>query len=71
MHSVWAVARNTIAQALRMEVALVVIVMLLILIPLLSATVVGDMTLLGKLQTFVSIANNSGSCFLSSDFVNG
>jgi hypothetical protein len=54
MHSVWAVARNTIAQALRMKVAFTVIVLLVILLPLMSVIMVGDGTLHGKLQAFVS-----------------
>ncbi|HPD48231.1 MAG TPA: hypothetical protein P5279_15835 [Anaerohalosphaeraceae bacterium] len=54
MHSVWAVARNTIAQAVRMKVAALVIVLLLVLIPLMSVVLVGDETLHGKLQTFSS-----------------
>ncbi len=54
MRSVWAVARNTIAQALRMKVAAVVIVLLLVMLPLMSRIMGGDGTLQGKLQTFVS-----------------
>ena len=54
MRSVWAVAGNTIAQALRMKVAAVVIILLLILLPLMSGIMEGDGTLKGKLQTFVS-----------------
>ena len=54
MHSVWAVARNTIAQALRMKVAAVVIILLLVMLPLMSNIMDGDGTLQGKLQTFVS-----------------
>jgi len=54
MHSVWAVARNTIAQAVRMKVAVIVIIMLVILLPLMSVIMVGDGTLHGKLQTFIS-----------------
>jgi len=54
MRSIWAVARNTIAQGLRMKVALTVIVLLLVLLPLMSMIMVGDGTLKGKLQTFVS-----------------
>ena len=54
MRSVWAVARNTIAQAVRMKVAVVVIIMLVILLPLMSVIMVGDGTLHGKLQTFIS-----------------
>ena len=54
MHSVWAVARNTIAQALRMKVAFIIIVLLVILLPLMSMIMTGDGTLQGTLQAFVS-----------------
>ncbi|MHC5059730.1 MAG: hypothetical protein ACYTFK_01405 [Planctomycetota bacterium] len=54
MYSIWAVARNTIAQAVRMKVAVIVIVLLVILLPLMSVIMVGDGTLEGKLQTFIS-----------------
>ena len=54
MRSIWAVAKNTVAQALRMKVALLVILLLLILLPMLGAITEGDGTLKGKLQTFVS-----------------
>ncbi len=54
MLRVWAVAKTTIRQALRMKVALVFILLLLILLPLLGLTATGDGTLKGRLQTFVS-----------------
>ena len=54
MHSLWAIARNTLSQAIRMKVAAVVIVLLAVLLPLMSVVMQGDGTLLGKLQTFVS-----------------
>lgn len=54
MHSIWAVARNTLAQAVRMKIAAVVVLLLLILLPLMSLIMDGDGTLLGKLQTFTS-----------------
>lgn len=54
MHSIWAVARNTVAQAMRMRVAVVVFLLLIILLPLMSMVMTGDGTLLGKLQTFTS-----------------
>ncbi len=54
MRSVWAVARNTIAQALRMKVAAVVVILLLVVLPLMSRIMVGDGKLQGKLQTFIS-----------------
>lgn len=54
MHSLWAMVRNTLSQAVRMKVALVVIVLLAVLLPLMSVVMEGDGTPLGKLQTFVS-----------------
>lgn len=54
MRSILAVAKNTVAQALRMKVALLVIVLLVILLPMLWGITEGDGTLKGKLQTFVS-----------------
>lgn len=54
MHSIWAVTRNTLAQALRMKVAVVVVILLVVLLPLMSLIVTGDGTLHGKLQTFIS-----------------
>ena len=54
MRRIWAVAVNTIAQAVRMKIAAVFIVLLLILLPMMSLIVTGDGTLKGKLQTFVS-----------------
>ncbi len=54
MRRIWAVASNTIAQAIRLKSAGIVIVLLLVLLPLMGLTVVGDQTLKGKLQTFSS-----------------
>jgi ABC-type transport system involved in multi-copper enzyme maturation permease subunit len=54
MHSIWAVAQNTLAQALRMRIAVVIILLLLILLPIMGKIMDGDGTLLGKLQTFTS-----------------
>ena len=54
MTKIWAVAHNTISQALRMKVSLLVILLLLILLPMLGSDSEGDGTLKGKLQTFVS-----------------
>lgn len=54
MHSIWAVAKNTLAQAIRMKIAVVVFFLLLILLPLMSVIMKGDGTLVGKLQTFSS-----------------
>ena len=54
MLRVWAVARNTIRQALRMKVAVIFIVLLLVLLPVMGLTATGDGTLQGRLQTFLS-----------------
>jgi len=54
MHSIWAVATNTIKQAVRMKVAAVFLILLLILLPVMGFSATGDGTLKGRLQTFVS-----------------
>jgi len=54
MHSIWAVATNTIKQALRMKIAAVFIILLVILLPIMGVTATGDGTIKGRLQTFVS-----------------
>ena len=56
MHSIWAVAINTIKQALRIKVAVVFTILLIVLLPVLGITTTGDETLKGRLQTFVSYA---------------
>ena len=54
MRSIWAVATNTIKQALRMKIAIVFVILLFVLLPVLGMTTTGDETLKGRLQTFVS-----------------
>ncbi len=54
MRRIWAVATNTIKQAVRMKVALVFTVLLFVLLPALGISTTGDETLKGRLQTFVS-----------------
>ena len=54
MRRIWAVATNTIKQALRMKIAVVFVILLLVLLPVLGMTTTGDETLKGRLQTFVS-----------------
>ena len=56
MHSIRAVAINTIKQALRIKVAIVFTILLIVLLPALGFTTTGDETLKGRLQTFVSYA---------------
>jgi len=54
MRSIWAVAANTIKQALRMKVALIFVLLLVVLLPVMAFSTTGDYTLKGRLQTFVS-----------------
>ncbi len=54
MRSIWAVATNTIKQALRMKIAAVFVILLIVLLPVMGAAMTGDGTLKGRLQTFVS-----------------
>jgi hypothetical protein len=56
MRSIWAVAINTIKQALRIKIAVVFTILLAVLLPVLGITTTGDETLKGRLQTFVSYA---------------
>jgi hypothetical protein len=54
MNRIWAVAVNTIKQALRMKIAAVFIILLFVLLPLMGFSATGDGTLKGRLQTFIS-----------------
>jgi len=54
MRSIWAVATNTIRQALRMKIAAAFITVLLVCLPVMGVSMTGDGTLKGRLQTFVS-----------------
>jgi len=54
MRRIWAVAINTIRQALRLKVAAIFILLLLILLPVMGFTATGDGTVKGRLQTFLS-----------------
>jgi hypothetical protein len=65
MRKMWAVATNTIRQALRMKVAAVFFVLLLVLLPVMGSTATGDGTLKGRLQTFVSYGLSLTSVLLS------
>jgi hypothetical protein len=64
MNSIWAVAKNTIKQALRMKIAVVFVIMLLILLPVLGVSTTGDETLKGRLQTFISYSMSLTSFLL-------
>ena len=65
MRRIWAVAINTIRQALRLKVAAIFILLLLILLPIMGFTATGDGTLKGRLQTFVSYGLSLTSLLLS------
>ncbi len=54
MHSIWAVALNTIKQVLRMKIAAVFIVLLVVLLPVMGVSMTGDGTIKGRVQTFIS-----------------
>lgn len=54
MHSIWAVAMNTMKQAVRMKIAAAFILLLIVLLPVMGVSITGDGTLKGRLQTFVS-----------------
>ncbi|MGA1979290.1 MAG: ABC transporter permease subunit [Sedimentisphaerales bacterium] len=54
MRSVWAVATNTLKQAVRLKIAAVFIILLIVLLPAMGVSMTGDGTLKGRLQTFVS-----------------
>ena len=54
MRNIWAVAMNTVKQAVRMKIAAIFIVLLLVLLPVMGFSMTGDGTLKGRLQTFVS-----------------
>jgi len=54
MRGIWAVALNTIRQAIRLKIAAAFIVLLLVLLPAMGIKMTGDGTLKGHAQTFVS-----------------
>jgi hypothetical protein len=54
MRSIWAVAVNTIKQALRLKIVAVFIVMMLVLLPVMGLKMTGDGTLKGQMQAFIS-----------------
>ena len=65
MRSIWAVATNTIKQAIRMKVAVVFLILLLVLLSAMGFSTTGDGTLKGRLQTFVSYGLSLTSILLS------
>lgn len=65
MNSIWAVAANTVKQALRLKIAVVFIILLVVLLPVMGITITGDGTIKGRLQTFVSYSLSLTSFLLS------
>jgi len=65
MRSIWAVARNTIRQALRMKIAAAFVLLLLVLVPVMGLAVSGDNTIKGGLQSFVTYSLAIVSLLLS------
>jgi len=65
MRSIWAVARNTIRQAIRMKIAAAFIVLLLVIIPIMGLTITGDDTIKGRLQSFLAYSMALVSLLLS------
>ena len=65
MRSIWAVATNTIKQAIRMKVAVVFLILLLVLLFAMGFSATGDGTLKGRLQTFVSYGLSLTAILLS------
>jgi len=53
MRSVWAIAVNTLKQALRLKIAVVFTILLLVLLAVMSFALTGDGTVKGRLQSFV------------------
>jgi len=65
MNSIWAVAANTVKQALRMKIAVIFVLLLMVLLPVMAFSTTGDYTLKGRLQTFVSYGLSLTSLLLS------
>ncbi len=65
MRSIWAVAINTLKQAIRIKIAVVFIILLIVLLPVMGFSITGDGTLKGKLQTFVNYGFSLTSLLLS------
>ncbi|MGD9110634.1 MAG: hypothetical protein PVG93_06800 [Phycisphaerales bacterium] len=65
MRSIWAVAVNTIRQALRMKIALAFILLLVVLLPVMALNITGDGTIKGRLQTFVTYSLSLTTLILS------
>jgi hypothetical protein len=53
MSSIWAVAINTVKQALRMKVAIIFTLILLVLLPVMGSAMTGDGTIKGRIQSFI------------------
>lgn len=66
MWRIWAVARHMIAEAIRMKVALIFIVLIVALLPILPFVVAGDgVTLTSRVQSFLAYSLGAVTFFLS------
>lgn len=65
MRNIWAVAKNTVKQAVRMKIAATFILVLLILICVMGITMTGDGTIKGRLQSFLTYSLSLVSLLLS------
>ncbi|MBN2020169.1 MAG: hypothetical protein JW749_08090 [Sedimentisphaerales bacterium] len=65
MRSIWAIAVNTIKQAVRLKIAAVFIVLLLVLLPVMGLKMTGDGTLKGRMQSFISYSLSLMSLLLA------
>jgi len=54
MRSIFAIAFNTLRQALRLKIALIFIVLMAVLVPVMGLTIDGDGTIKGRLQSYVN-----------------
>jgi ABC-type transport system involved in multi-copper enzyme maturation permease subunit len=64
MASVWAIALNTIKQAVRLKIAVVFILLLVVMLTVMGLATTGDGTIKGRLQTFVSYGMSLTSLLL-------
>ncbi len=65
MRNIWAVALNTIRQAIRIKIVLAFMVMLFVLIPVMALGLSGDGTVKGRLQSFITYSLSLTSLILS------
>jgi len=65
MRRIFAVARNMIAEGIRMKIAIIFIVMLAVIVPAMPSIIQGDGTLKGRVQTFLAYSLGAAGVLLS------